>query len=88
MAILAPILNGHKYEVYGCLKKEWPKCRSTVKTVMKNMDPIKSYKKKKKKVDKNGNFWANSLVKLVFQRRVWHTGKTRSNLNKIFPHGL
>ena len=48
MAILAPILNGHKYEVYGCLKKEWPKCRSTVKTVMKNMDPIKSYKQNKK----------------------------------------
>ena len=50
MAILAPILNGHLYEVYGCFKKEWPKCRSPVKTVIKNMDPIKSYEQNKKKL--------------------------------------
>ena len=50
MAILAPISNGHKYEVYGCLKKEWPKCRSPVKTVIKKMDPIKSYEQNKKKL--------------------------------------
>ena len=52
MAILAPILNGHLYEVYGCLKKEWPKCRSPVKTVMKRMDPMKSYEENKKKLTK------------------------------------
>ena len=54
MAILAPILNGHKYEVYGCLKKEWPKCRSPVKTVIKKMDPMKSYEQNKKKFIREG----------------------------------
>ena len=65
MAILAPILNGHKYEVYGCLKKEWPKCRSPVKTVIKKMDPMKSYEQNKKKFTiregfkkKKGQTWA------------------------------
>ena len=61
MATLAPILNDHKYELCGCLKKEWPKCRSPVKTVMKKMDPMKSYEQNKKKVDKNGNFGQNPL---------------------------
>ena len=88
MAILAPILNGHKYEVYGCLKKEWPKCKSPVKTVIKNMDPMKSYEQNKKKLPKMVIFWQISFVKLVFQGRVWHTWKKRSNLNKISPHGL
>ena len=52
MATLAPILNDHKYELCGCLKKEWPKCRSPVKTVMKKMDPMKSYEQNKKKLIK------------------------------------
>ena len=83
MATLAPILNDHKYELCGCLKKEWPKCRSPVKTVMKKMDPMKSYDQNKK----NCNFLTKSFVKLVIQRRVWHTWKKGSNLNKISPHG-
>ena len=61
MATLAPILNDHKYELCGCLKKEWPKCRSPVKTVMKKMDPMKSYEQNKKKFDKNGHFGQNPL---------------------------
>ena len=47
MAILAPILNDHKYELCGCLKKEWPKFRSPVKTVLKNMGKILAKTKKK-----------------------------------------
>ena len=42
---------------------------------------------KTKKGDKNDNFLGKSFVKLVIQRRVWHTWKKRSNLNKISPHG-
>ena len=61
MAILAATINDHKYELCGCLKKEWSKCRSPVKTVMKKMDPMKSYEQNKKKVDKNGNFGHNPL---------------------------
>ena len=83
MATLAPILNDHKYELCGCLKKEWPKCRSPVKTVMKKMDPMKSYDQNKK----NCNFLTKSFIKLVIQRKVWHTWKKGSNLNKISPHG-
>ena len=86
MAILVPILKDHKWELYGCLKKVWPTCRSPVKTVMKKMDYLKSYDKTKK-VDKNINFWANFFVKLIIKRRVWHTWKKKSNLNKIFPLG-
>ena len=47
MATLAPILNDHKYELCGCLKKEWPKCISPVKMVMKK---LKSYDENKKKL--------------------------------------
>ena len=61
MATLAPILNDHKYELCGCLKKEWPKCRSPVKTVMKKMDPIKSYDENKKKLKKMVIFGQNPL---------------------------
>ena len=83
MAILAATLNDHKYKLCGCLKKEWPKWRSPVKTVMKKTDPMKSYDQDKK----NCNFLTKSFVKLVIQRRVWHTWKKGSNLNKISPHG-
>ena len=76
-------LNGHKHDFYGCLQKECPKCRSPVKTVMKKMNPMKSYDQNKK----NCNFLTKSFVKLVIQRRVWHTWKKGSNLNKISPHG-
>ena len=55
---------------------------------MKKMDHVKRYDQNKKKVNENGYFWANSLVKLVYQRKVWHSWKKRSNLNKISPHGL
>ena len=61
MAILAPILNGHKYELCGCLKKEWPKCRSPVKTVLKKIDPMISYDENKKKLIKMAIFGQNPL---------------------------
>ena len=61
MAILAPTSNYHKYELCGCLKKEWPKCRSPVKTVMKKMDPMKSYDQNKKKLIKVVIFGQNPL---------------------------
>ena len=44
---------------------------------MKKMDPMKIYEQNKKKVDKNGNSWANSFVKFAFQRRMWHTWKKK-----------
>ena len=50
---------------------------------MKKTDPMKSYDQDKKKC----NFLTKSFVKLVIQRRVWHTWKKGSNLNKISPHG-
>ena len=50
---------------------------------MKKTDPMKSYDQNKK----NCNFLTKSFVKLVIQRRVWHTWKKGSNLNKISPHG-
>ena len=50
------------------------------------MDPMKSYEQNKKIIDENGNFWANSFVKLVFERRVWHTGgKKVLILTRFFP---
>ena len=61
IAILAPILNDHRYELFGCLKKEWPKCRSPVKTVIKKMDPVKSYDENKKKLIKMVIFGQNPL---------------------------
>ena len=61
MAILAPILNGHKYELCGCLKKEWPKFRSPVKTVLKKIDPMISYDENKKKLIKMAIFGQNPL---------------------------
>ena len=61
MTILAPILNDHKYDLYGCLKKEWPKCRSPVKTVFKKIDPMKSYDENKKKLTKMAIFGQNPL---------------------------
>ena len=61
MAVLAPILNDHKYELCGCLKKEWPKCRSPVKTVLKKVDPMKSYDENKKKLIKMAIFGQNPL---------------------------
>ena len=43
---------GHEYDIYGCLMKEWPKCRSTVNTVLKKMDSQKSYGQNKKVLEK------------------------------------
>ena len=51
IAIMA-LPSGHKYYFYGCLKKEWPKCRSPMKTVMKKMDHVKRYDQNKKKLMK------------------------------------
>ena len=52
------IISGHpnEHDFFVGPQKEWPKCRSPVKTVMKKMDPMKSYEQNKKKVDKDGNF--------------------------------
>ena len=58
-------LYGHEYDLYGCLMKEWPKCRSPVKTVLKKMDLVKSYGQNKKKNEKNCIFWAISFMKLA-----------------------
>ena len=35
--------NGHKYGLYGRLFEKQQKCRSTVKTVSKDMRSVKSY---------------------------------------------
>ena len=61
MAILAPILKDHKYELRGCLEKDCPKCRSPVKTVLKKIDPMKSYDENKKKLIKMVIFGQNPL---------------------------
>ena len=49
-------LYGHEYDLYGVLMTEWPKCRSSVKTVLKKMDPVKSYGQNKKNWGKNAIF--------------------------------
>ena len=46
------MIYGHKNDHYGCLKKEWSKCRSPVKTALKKMDPVKNYGPNKNKVEK------------------------------------
>ena len=61
MAIIASVLKYPKYEFFGCLVKEWSKCRSPVKTFLKMMFRVKSYDQNKKMA----HFWANSFVKLA-----------------------
>ena len=56
-----PTLNGHKHDFYVCPQKEWPKCRSPVKTVLKKMDPMKSYDQNKKKLIEMVIFGLNPL---------------------------
>ena len=71
MAILAPISNDHKYELCGCLKKEWPKCRSPVK----KMDLIKSYDENKNKLIKRW-FFGKILCKIGHSKKgVAHMDK-------------
>jgi hypothetical protein len=43
MAVMALYRNGRKCGLPWCLSKEGQKCRSTVKTVFKNMQMAKSY---------------------------------------------
>ena len=45
-----------KYEFVGCLVKEWSKCRSPVKTVLKMMFCAKSYDQNKKILQKRAIF--------------------------------
>ena len=35
MAVMASVLDDPKYEFFGCLVKEWSKCRTPVKRVFK-----------------------------------------------------
>ena len=60
MAIIASVLKDPKYEFFGCLVKEWSKCRSPVKTVLKMMFRVKSYNQNKK----NGPFLGQFLYKI------------------------
>jgi hypothetical protein len=43
MAVMALYINGLKYDHPWCVSKVEQKCRSTVKTVSKNMQMAKSY---------------------------------------------
>jgi hypothetical protein len=43
MAVMALYRNGRKYDLPRCLSEVEQKCRSTVKTVSKNMQMAKSY---------------------------------------------
>ena len=52
MAAMALVLKDPKYEFFGCLVKEWSKCRSPVKTVSKKMFCVKSYDQNKQKMQK------------------------------------
>ena len=56
-------LYGHEYGLYRCQMKEWPKCRSPVKTVLKKMDPVKSYGQNKK-ISKKIEFLVHFLCKI------------------------
>ena len=47
MAVMALYRNGLKYGLPWCLSKVEQKCRSTVKTVSKNMQMAKSYGRNK-----------------------------------------
>ena len=56
IAIMERVSNDNKYDFYGCLIKEWSKCRSPVEAILKNMKSIKSYEEKNEQNTIFGHF--------------------------------
>ena len=56
---------GCKFDLCGCPSKVWPKCRSSLKTVLKTIHHMETGQK-------NGQFLTISFVKLVESLIWWH----------------